>query len=602
MNTVFIRAFGFWLRLMLIVYLLAQFTFETVARERNIIDSLNKVIATVSQDSAKVIALVELSKEYKKFSPDSAAFISLEAMRIAKEANIPSCIAAVYVSLGEIEVNRDDLDQSKTYYLEAIKYYQLIGADTKLPDLYLKLGSLDTFQDKQIQALTYFQKALEISEKHNLRLNMEQAYNNLGSVYKNLKKYDEALDCFNKALVISTELGLEKEVYYIYGNLGILHAMLGDKELAESYFKKTLEIALQRKDEVVEAFAYVSLGDFNMDIRNYPKALNYYQQALGKADVINTKYSGPKSLFFANVYSGIGSAHYFMKDYNQAIPYLLKGFDRARETGQLTIVAESADKLSHAYELHNQLNLALKYSRIYQATSDSVMNEDIVRRVTEMDMQNKFDKQMAEREFEQALNDATQKRNKVIYLMIIGGAVLGFVIFLLLFLLQKNKIKRDRLSTENLELEKEKLTKDLDFKNKELTTNVMYLLKKNELILNVSDKLKKAKMSFKVENRKVVEDVIVDLEAASKGDIWKEFELRFQEVHSDFYKKLNELFPNLTPNELKLCAFLRLNMSSKDIAAITFLSINGINIARHRLRKKLNIDQEENLIIFLSSL
>jgi DNA-binding CsgD family transcriptional regulator len=109
-------------------------------------------------------------------------------------------------------------------------------------------------------------------------------------------------------------------------------------------------------------------------------------------------------------------------------------------------------------------------------------------------------------------------------------------------------------------------------------------------------------MNFKVENRKVVEDVITELESASRGDTWKEFELRFKEVHSDFYKKLNELYPNLTPSELKLCAFLRLNMSSKDIAAITFLSINGINIARHRLRKKLNIDQDENLITFLSSL
>jgi DNA-binding CsgD family transcriptional regulator len=130
----------------------------------------------------------------------------------------------------------------------------------------------------------------------------------------------------------------------------------------------------------------------------------------------------------------------------------------------------------------------------------------------------------------------------------------------------------------------------------------MYLLKKNELILTVSDKLKKAKMSFKIENRKVIEDVIRDLESASKGDMWKEFELRFQEVHSDFYDKLNKLFPNLTPNELKLCAFLRLNMSTKDIAAITFLTVNSINIARHRLRKKLDMDKDESLIVFLTSL
>jgi DNA-binding CsgD family transcriptional regulator len=265
-------------------------------------------------------------------------------------------------------------------------------------------------------------------------------------------------------------------------------------------------------------------------------------------------------------------------------------------------VAESSDKLSYAFEYRKQLDESLKYARIFQTSKDSLMNEDIVRRITEVDMQNKFDKLTAEREFEQAIKNATQKRNRTIYLMIIGGALLGLVIFLLLFLLQINKVKRVGLKSENLQLEKENLHNDLAYKNKELTTNVMFLLKKNELILNVTDKLKKSKMAFKAENRKMVEDVIRDLESASKGDFWKEFELRFQEVHSDFYNKLNKLFPNLTPNELKLCAFLRLNMSTKDIAAITFLSVNSINIARHRLRKKLNIDQDENLIVFLSSM
>jgi DNA-binding CsgD family transcriptional regulator len=394
----------------------------------------------------------------------------------------------------------------------------------------------------------------------------------------------------------------KEEVYYIYGNLGIVHAELGDKELAESYFKKTLQIAREMNDKVVEAFAMVSLGDFNIDVKNYPEALNFYKQALGMADFVTSGYSGPKALFFANVYSGIGSSQYYLKNYGEAIKYLTLGFDEAQETGQLSIVAESSKKLSHIYESQLQMAEALKFSRVYNSASDSLLNEDNVRKIAELDMQNKFDKLTAEREFEQAIEDATQKRNRVIYQMIIGGSILGLVIFLLLFLLQINKVKRVRLKSENLQLEKENLHNDLSYKNKELTTNVMFLLKKNELILNVTDKLKKSKMAFKVENRKMVEDVIRDLESASKGDFWKEFELRFQEVHSDFYDKLNKLFPNLTPNELKLCAFLRLNMSTKDIAAITFLSVNSINIARHRLRKKLNIDQDENLIVFLSSL
>jgi len=599
---VFVESRKLLFRIILFGCFLTVFATETNGQRRHVIDSLTNVFLMSVQDTAKTMALVGLSKEYKNHNLDSAMLYSRKAMQIAKEADFTKGIAATYFTMGDIEVSRDNSDQAKTYFLEALKNYQQCGAEKELPEIYLIIGSLHSYQDEWIEALGYFQKALEIAEKHKLRKFEGGALNNLGSVYKSLEKYEEALGCFNKALVISTELGLKDDIYYIYGNLGILHATLGDKDLAESYFKKLLQISREQKDEVVEAFAMVSLGDFNVDIKNYPEALRYYNQALDMADVVNTKYSGPKSLFFANVYSGIGSAQYYLKNYTVAIEFLTKGFEKARETGQLSIVAATAEKLSYAYEFSRQLDLSVKYARINQATKDSLQNMDVVRRVTEMDMQNKFDNLMAKREFEQALSDARQKRNEAIYVMVIVGSALGLVIFLLLFLLQKNKNKRVSLESVNLQLEKENLYNDLAYKNKELTTNVMYLLKKNELIHSVTDKLKKAKMSFKVENRILVEDVIRDLESASKGDIWKEFELRFQEVHSDFYKKLNELFPNLTPNELKLCAFLRLNMSSKDIAAITFLSVNSINIARHRLRKKLNIEQEENLIIFLSSL
>jgi len=573
-----------------------------LGQQGNNIDSLKSVIATSEVDTTTILTLTRLSGEYKQTHLDSAEYYAKEALRQAKEAEFTEGLAAAYSALGNVEVNRDSLNQAKVYLYEAIKFYEECGKEIKLPTIYMILGTLHNYQEELIESLDCFNRTLEIAQKYNLRQTEEHAYNNLGSVYRVMNKYEEALECFNQALIISNELGDLSKVFYIYGNLGIVHAELGDKELAESYFVKTLEIAREREDEVIEAFAMVSLGDFNMDVKDYTEALSYYKQALEKADFVNANYTGPKSLFFANVYSGIGSAQYFLENYDEAIEYLTMGFDIAKETGQLSLVAESAGKLSYAYEYRKQLGESLKYARISYTAQDSLLNEDVVRRITEVTMQNKFDKLTAEREFEQAIQDALQKRNRTIYLMIIGGSILGLVIFLLLFLLQINKVKRVRLKSENLQLEKENLHSDLNYKNKELTTNVMYLLKKNELILIVTDKLKKAKMGFKMENRKLIEGVIKDLESASKGDIWKEFELRFQEVHSDFYNKLNELFPNLTPNELKLCAFLRLNMSTKDIAAITFLSVNSINIARHRLRKKLNIDQDENLITFLSSL
>jgi len=92
------------------------------------------------------------------------------------------------------------------------------------------------------------------------------------------------------------------------------------------------------------------------------------------------------------------------------------------------------------------------------------------------------------------------------------------------------------------------------------------------------------------------------MQSHTNQDIWTEFELRFQQVYNDFYDKLQEKFPNLSSNEKKLCAFLKLNMTTKEISAITYQSVNSIVVARSRLRKKLDIETEESLISYLQGL
>ena len=78
--------------------------------------------------------------------------------------------------------------------------------------------------------------------------------------------------------------------------------------------------------------------------------------------------------------------------------------------------------------------------------------------------------------------------------------------------------------------------------------------------------------------------------------------MRFVEVHKEFYEALNTAYPGLTPNEKRLCAFLRMNMTTKEISALTHQSVKSINMARFRLRKKMNMDHDENLISFLGNL
>jgi DNA-binding CsgD family transcriptional regulator len=167
---------------------------------------------------------------------------------------------------------------------------------------------------------------------------------------------------------------------------------------------------------------------------------------------------------------------------------------------------------------------------------------------------------------------------------------------------QKAKTLKATLRHENLELEKEKLSRDIDYKKKELASNMMYLIEKNEFITSIARKLVEIKPTAKKDNQKIIQKIINELKLNSSSKIWDEFELRFKEVHSDFYDALNEAFPDLTPNEIKICAFLRLNMSTKEISSITHQSVKSINMARFRLRKKLNVERDENLIAFLTQL
>ncbi len=143
---------------------------------------------------------------------------------------------------------------------------------------------------------------------------------------------------------------------------------------------------------------------------------------------------------------------------------------------------------------------------------------------------------------------------------------------------------------------------ELLFKEKQLEDNILFLVNKNELITNIIENLISLKSNIKSENKNFIDDIISDLRSGVTNHIWKEFELGFKQIHSGFYGNLNTHFPELSANEKKLCAFLKLNMTSKEISSISKQSTKSVEAARTRLRKKLNLtDRDINLVEFLNN-
>lgn len=155
------------------------------------------------------------------------------------------------------------------------------------------------------------------------------------------------------------------------------------------------------------------------------------------------------------------------------------------------------------------------------------------------------------------------------------------------------------ISLKNLQLEQE-----LESKNRELANAAMNIVYKNEMLNNLHHELTNLNDSSgnKLSHdqlRKV--NKLID-EAHSDDRDWDLFEKSFNEAHENFFKKLKSDYPGLVPNDLKLCAYLRLNMSSKEIASLLNISTRGVEIRRYRLRKKLNLPTNKNLTEFLLEL
>ena len=210
----------------------------------------------------------------------------------------------------------------------------------------------------------------------------------------------------------------------------------------------------------------------------------------------------------------------------------------------------------------------------------------------------------------------------IILYLIIASIIIWLLILLFLKKVEKSRIKEkeiqqkefrereEKLKNETLLAEKEiirlkneKLNAEMIHKDKELANTAINLVQKNKQLNKIKIDLQKIQSELKeelVKNRIAMIIRKIDRET-SNDESWSIFETNFEQVHEDFLKRIREKHPDITPKELKLAAYLRMNMSSKEIAALMNITTRGVEISRYRLRRKLDIERTQNLIDYILS-
>ncbi len=512
------------------------------------LDSLQLQLASVTEDTLKATTLLQISDFYLTSNYIKAIEYAKQAKELAKKAGFKKLEAKSENRIANIFTAMGDYKNASIHYFSSLKFYE---------------------QEKDTIGI----------------LGM---HNNLGVVYDRLKEFDKALAHYFIARDLFNHLKSGQEQILampsLYNNIANIYQTKSDFKSALQYYDKALSMAIENKNKSVQGIALNNLGKlYLVDLKQPEKALDYLLRGLTVREEYGDKGEIAKSLIILSDY------HLRQRDLSQGNQYAERALRLGREIGSVSVQQDAYEYLSKLNEALGDYTTSLLAFKQFKIFSDSIHHQLASSEITSLQLQYDFEKTE-----EQRAEEVNQSRNRYIIIIIALSASLLVVILI-------TTVIRSRAS--QTELKRKNLAQDVEIKNKELTTNVMYLIRKNELINNVAERLLTVQANVQPENHKVVHDIILDLQKEADNDSWKEFELRFNQVHSDFYNNLRKLYPGLSPADEKLCAFLRLNMSSKEIAAITQQSIKSVEVARARLRKKLNLtNTTSNLVTHLSNL
>lgn len=201
---------------------------------------------------------------------------------------------------------------------------------------------------------------------------------------------------------------------------------------------------------------------------------------------------------------------------------------------------------------------------------------------------------------------------KVFYLILILLTLFGIYLYIKrLFSIKKEKIHREQEEIRIKEiakreqqivlLEKEKLESELALKSKEMAESTMTIIKKNEILVNIKDEVVLQKNILGSQYPNKYYDKLIQLldDNLKSEDDWIIFRTNFDRIHENFFRNLHAKYPELTSNDLRFCAYLRLNLSSKDIAHLMNISLKGVEVGRYRIRKKIGLQSSKSLTEFM---
>ncbi len=600
----------------------------------------------------KFDSLTKLCRKHRLDNPQIALQYGWELEKMAKSSNDSSYKAAAYLNVAISYFYMNELDSCESYLLPITKMGLTREKEVKLKgNAYNVLCLVKKHKGNMKQALKYGVISGQYHSSAGDLRNYGMALCNIANILSITGDYQSAIDSSFKALLIFEKIKDSVAIISLLDDIANKYIDLGDTITGRKFLLRAKDMSEKIHDEYNLAHILSILGTLDFDKGEYGSALYLYKKALHllegknlKKDVANIRQNigntqikighlkdGLKNLFFtyhyfekseykvelAYISKEIGSVYLDANELKKAEKYLLEAKILADQVEEYYLQHMINQYLYQLYTEKGNYQMSLVYFKQFTKEKDSVTGIEIKSKFIEYDA--KYEAAIKEQKIKDLKYEKEkQLMGKKIMIGIFVGAILILLMILIFLLLRAKKNKEINLqkmvvvekekSLAKTQLEKEKilqqeLQKEIQYKSKQLTTHALNMLQKNKLLQEMDEELKvclpkmddKLKKSLNSIRRQIKRNMSTEKD-------WHLFKLYFEEVNKNFLQKIQERSDQVTNNDLRLAALIKLNLNIKEAAAVLNIEPDSLKKARYRLRQKLNLDKNESLSEFINNI
>jgi len=560
------------------------------------IDTLNHL----KDDTNKVRVLHAIGKQFWSTGNFDSALIYLNrAQALSLQLNYTIGAARTYTYLGWVYSDQGNYAEALKYAWEALQIYTKLKYEKNICGSYIDLGIVSHTRGNYTAALDYYLKALQIAEKLKDEKSTGVCCSNVGDVYYDLHNYNGAIPYYIRAQKIYEKLADSSNIAKAYADLGRIYGEQGKNDDALKYFFLNLNIEKRRNYRQGIVISGCNIGESYRRMGNIHLANSYIVNALKLAKEINLKEEEPF------LYSELAEEDMEQKKYKNVRQYLDTGLAIAKEINNKSYIKTCYYNLSRIDSIEGNYASAYKNFRFYSLYRDSLVNEESIKRLTQLELNYKFDKEKDSikvvREKADVIKNAEIKRKSITLYSTVIILILVLISAILLVRYLQTKRKKDKLVSERekalLLSENQRVEEELIGAKKALDDFTRNMVEKNELLEQF--KLDIEKLSS-LKSKELEEIKIEQLENLNKTTIltkddWDKFRELFEEVYKGFFIRLKEKLPDLTQAEIRLICLTKLKLETRQMSSILGVSLDTIAKSRYRLRKKLGLSENDSI-------